>query len=113
LSLDLWSAFNSSFFPAPSHPQAQPEEANAEPEGEEVQDPDEEEHKLVTSQCTPRNQFRVLKAGPSPRAPAIITFKQRAGPKGYVKVEMPLLAFECMQPTAIYRPSPVHPPPGD
>jgi hypothetical protein len=43
------------------------------------------------------------------RAPAIITFKQRAGPKGYVKVEMSMLAFECMQPTALYGHSPTHP----
>jgi hypothetical protein len=43
------------------------------------------------------------------RAPAIIIFKQRAGPKGYVKIEMSMLAFERTLLTATHCLSLIHP----
>jgi hypothetical protein len=67
-----WSAHDSSLFFAPFQPQAQPEEVNADPEGEAAQDQDEEE--LVP--VHPSKPFSNAEG----RAPAVIIFKQRAGP---------------------------------
>jgi hypothetical protein len=96
-----WPAHNSSLSVAPSQPQAQPEEANAEPEGEAAQDQDEEE-------LVPVHPSKPV-SNAEGRAPAIITFKQRAGPNGYVKIEKSMLAFECTLHTATYCQSLIHP----
>jgi hypothetical protein len=96
-----WPAHNSFLSFAPSQPQAQPEEVNAEPEGEAAQDQNEEEP-------VPVHPSKAI-SNAEGRAPAIIIQAARWRPNGYVKIEMSMLAFECTLPTATYYLSLIHP----